>query len=419
MYRLRLQIFPIIKRFYTYYYHLLSQQNIFRSNKTNNQECFIDEFGWKVLIKGVTIDIISSAFVQILLYYIYNPLLLWKSKPYEYYLIDIDNNHQFNNDNNNNITYNNNEVLALLKNKQNNLYSMFSIISISIFVGGLLGVIQYISQYFKIKLQFRLEEKLQKVHKDSKKFNINPIFCLNQSSSLFNTDSNKNKSYRKIQDEIDSIGSESGQSIKLNHYYKINESLNLTERTIKEGMNSPVLNFLYSVFGDSLLSVFNEVFFYFVFLFLFNILNYYQASIFINIIKGGQSNTNALASSNPISYFINYLYYRSPVLILLISSIVAIIVTHPLVVFQTQLEAFQFSNLLLNLIFKYPEPLKIKQNSNDQEVPNRKDEDLISFSKKFKRIYSKNHWVGFVGRLLYVPLKFTIVSLWFDFLVSL
>ncbi|KAM9974632.1 hypothetical protein ACTFIW_008091 [Dictyostelium discoideum] len=440
MWRVRLQIYSIIKRFYTYYYHLLSQENIFKANKNSDiQECFIDEFGWIVLIKGVTIDIISSILNQSLYYLIFSPILLWKSKPIEYYNI-----------NNNNLTAtvtatNENYILNLLKNQKENYYSIFTILLISIIIGSAMGMIQYITQYYKIKLQFRLDEKLQTIHKN-KKYNIfiNPLFCLNRSSILFYSPLLSNK--RRGNNNNNNNNKNNDNNELLNNF-KFNQNLNFTEKVIKEGLKQPsqqqqqeinnnnnnneeivlikYINSLYSLFGDSLLSVINEIFYNFVFLCLFNYLNYFQCSIYTNVLNSG-SNLSGIndTNSNLFIYLINYFYYRSTIIPLLISSLIAVAITQPLVVFQTQLEAFQFSNLLLNLFFKSPPFNNNNNNINNnneqqQQIISRKDEDLISYPKKFKKLFLKNQWVGLIGRLLYNPLKIVIISLWFDFLLSL
>ncbi|KAN0019583.1 hypothetical protein ACTFIU_002799 [Dictyostelium citrinum] len=467
MWRVRLQIYSVIKRFYTYYYHLLSQENIFKANKNSDiQECFIDEFGWIVLIKGVTIDIISSILNQSLYYLIFSPILLWKSKPIEYY--NINNNNDNNVNNNNNFSTNEIYILKLLKNQKENYYSIFTILLISIIIGSAMGMIQYITQYYKIKLQFRLDEKLQTIHKN-KKYNIfiNPLFCLNRSSILFyspllsNKRSNNNNKNKK-----------NDQDIELLNNFKLNQNLNFTEKVIKEGLKQPIqlqsqqeeininisnnnnnnnnnsnnnnyneefllikyINNLYSLFGDSLLSVVNEIFYNFVFLCLFNYLNYFQSSIYSNVLKSGsnlsgisKNGNDSGSNANLFIYLINYFYYRSTIIPLLISSLIAVTITQPLVVFQTQLEAFQFSNLLLNLFFKSPpynnninnSNNNNSSNNNEQQTISRKDEDLISYPKKFKKLFLKNQWIGIIGRLLYNPLKIIILSLWFDFLLSL
>ncbi|KYQ91653.1 hypothetical protein DLAC_11687 [Tieghemostelium lacteum] len=151
VWRLRIQIYPIIKRFFTFYYHLLYKRDPnnnkkIAKSKRHLDECFIDEFGWNVFIRGLGVNIIVQIFIQLLIAVLYHPLILWRSKPYSYYTeLELGNVTEFD---------------------MNNKSIILTILS-SVSIGIVGGFVTFQSQHFSIELQFQFE-KLQPHHRNTR-----------------------------------------------------------------------------------------------------------------------------------------------------------------------------------------------------------------------------------------------------------
>ncbi|KAF2075268.1 hypothetical protein CYY_003444 [Polysphondylium violaceum] len=390
LWRLRLEIYPVIKRFYTYYYHLLSRQQIIKSRKPID-ECFIDEFGWRVLIKGVSVDILIGIITQFCLFFFYDPLLLWKSKPYQFYQYQLDqsNNNINNNDNDNNIDI---WIKGYSKYNTGVLLSLYYIIVASFVVGLITGILQYYAQYYKIKLQFQLDDKLIPQHKSIYRKVSSTLSCLNSSSSLPLISKSKKRSFQQL-------------------YF---QNINITKKEVNNALShkgTTAINAIYNMLGDSIVFVFYQILFYLVFLTIFALLSQYQMYSFLEIVSTRQQQFSQPQDSFNktlfLQYVLDYMYYRSPVIVLITSSILSVLITHPVLVYQTQLEAFQFSFILLCSFFK-----------NDNDIDNsgqENNDDTLAFPVKFQKIYQKNKWKGFIGRSLFITASVSILSLWFDF----
>eukprot|EP01132_Coremiostelium_polycephalum_P005147 gene5147-6407_t len=358
----------------------------------NLDECFIDEFGWSVFLRGSLIDIVGNLFVQFILWGLYHPRLLWKSKPYQFYTqYDWDPDVQGSEA----------SSVDLLQVRQEERkfalqYNWIMLVLVSVCVGIVTGLVQYGLQYYKIKLQFH-PEKILSQHRPMLNKALNGVLYEKAAPT-------------KGKFKPESLPSE----ILLENHLK--------DKCLKQWggpLGRIIYQFLVPVFKGSTVLVLHNILYYTIYLSLFTFINYIQFNYhnftFGRLVDDANVN-NKSDSSTGILLFLNYIkeyfYFRSPFISVFFSSIFAVILTQPLNLYNTQLQAINYAHQLLVEIF-------VNNSSLDINCTPSHRKEIETFQSKLNVIYNKSSTLGFIGRLLYQPLYNVIITLWFDYFISI
>ncbi|EGG13323.1 hypothetical protein DFA_11084 [Cavenderia fasciculata] len=355
LWRVRRQVFSIIKRFNSFFYSLQQQrtsssgggsggsQGAKLAKKHHAEECFIDEFGWSVFIRGVAVEIISTLLYTLV-------VILVTCGSYQE-LISARSIRQ----------------LSSSSTPANNSPFSIKTIIVSLIIGILNYFITYQTQEIKIKLQFQDDQSRRKQQPSS---------------------SSKNKKKEKDEDDQDN-----------NSIYKT--------PVLKDGLDQVYgwmlpKRFVEMIGSQRVMALIESIIFHLLFIPLFLVVCNVQQSQYRILFKRS-SMPSSITSNQALAgyifeYIFEYVIYRSPILPLLFSSIIAVTMTQYINIFQTQFICYQYA-------FKHLQEKLVDRVSYIDE------EQLMTFPKKFVHQFKKNRWNGFLARLLYFPLRLLIISL--------